>query len=163
MVIKYSKDSLKFLSKLDKKSVARIRAAIQDLTLTPPKGDIKVMQGYNDDRKRLRVGSWRIIISMVLIMRSTFYSLLTSETEETSTSKEVVFMSDMAIDAARMMDMLPDEDKNFAYEFIKKLVKAWDPDFTKVTPEEAQRIKAAEESGFVADSDIDWDHLSAIV
>lgn len=61
MVIKYSKDSLKFLSKLDKKSVARIRAAIQDLTLTPPKGDIKVMQGYSDNRKRLRVGSWRII------------------------------------------------------------------------------------------------------
>lgn len=61
MVIKYSKDSLKFLSKLDKKSVAWIRAAIQDLTLTPPKGDVKVMQGYNDDRKRLRVGSWRII------------------------------------------------------------------------------------------------------
>ena len=75
-------------------------------------------------------------------------------------------MSNMAIDAARMMDMLPDEDKTFAYdayEFIKKLVKAWDPDFTKVTPEEAQRIKAAEESGFVVDSDIDWDNLSAIV
>ena len=72
-------------------------------------------------------------------------------------------MSDMAIDAARMMDMLPDEDKHFAYEFIKKLVKAWDPDFTKVTPKEAQRIKAAEGSGFVGDSDIDWDHLSAIV
>ena len=72
-------------------------------------------------------------------------------------------MSNMAIDAARRMDMLPDEDKTFAYEFIKKLVKAWDPDFTKVTPEEAQRIKAAEESGFVVDSDIDWDNLSAIV
>ena len=61
MVIKYSKDSLKFLSKLDKKYVARMRAAIQDLTLSRPKGEIKVMQGYNDDRKRLRVGSWRII------------------------------------------------------------------------------------------------------
>ena len=61
MVIKYSRDSLKFLSKLDKKSVSRIRAAVQDLTLTPPKGDIMVMQGYNDGRKRLRVGSWRII------------------------------------------------------------------------------------------------------
>ena len=72
-------------------------------------------------------------------------------------------MSDMAIDAARMIAMLLDDDKNFAYEFIKKLVKAWAPDFTKVTPEEAQRIKAAEENGFVADSDIDWDHLSAIV
>lgn len=61
MVIRYSKDALKFLNKLDRKSVMRIRAAIQDLTLTPPKGDIKVMQGYSDDRKRLRVGSWRII------------------------------------------------------------------------------------------------------
>ena len=61
MVIKYSRDSLKFLNKLDKKSIARIRAAIQGLTLTPPEGDIKVMQGYSDGRKRLRVGSWRII------------------------------------------------------------------------------------------------------
>lgn len=61
MVIKYSKDALKFLSKLDKKSVARIREAIQGLTLSPPKGDIKAMQGYNDDRKRLRVGPWRVI------------------------------------------------------------------------------------------------------
>lgn len=72
-------------------------------------------------------------------------------------------MSSIAIDAARLMDMLPEEEKAFAYEFIKKLVKAWDPDFTKVTPEEAQRIQAAEESGFIADSDIDWDHLEDIV
>lgn len=62
-----------------------------------------------------------------------------------------------------MMDMLHDEDKNFAYEFIKKLVKAWDPDFTKVTPEEAARIEAAEKSGFIAESDIDWDDLGAVV
>ncbi len=59
--IKYSKDSLKFLSKLDKKSVGRIRDAILGLTKLPPVGDIKVMQGYTDGRKRLRVGSWRII------------------------------------------------------------------------------------------------------
>ena len=70
-------------------------------------------------------------------------------------------MSDMAIDAARLMDMLPDEDKSFAYEFIKKLVKAWDPDFTKVTPEEARRIEAAEQSGFIAEDDIDWSNLGA--
>lgn len=61
MVIKYSKDSLKFLSKLDNKSVDRIRTAIHGLTLAPPTGDIKTMQGYNDNRKRLRVGSWRVI------------------------------------------------------------------------------------------------------
>ncbi|MBQ2256609.1 MAG: type II toxin-antitoxin system RelE/ParE family toxin [Clostridia bacterium] len=61
MKIKYSKDALKFLSKLDKKSVSRIREAIMGLTCNPPLGDIKVMQGYSDGRKRLRVGSWRII------------------------------------------------------------------------------------------------------
>lgn len=61
MIIKYSKDSLKFLSKLDIKSVTRIREAIAKLTLDPPEGDIKLMQGYADNRKRLRVGSWRII------------------------------------------------------------------------------------------------------
>ncbi len=70
-------------------------------------------------------------------------------------------MSDIALEAARMMDMLPDDDKSFAYEFIKKLVKAWDPDFTKVTPEEAGKIDAAERSGFIAEGDIDWDNLSA--
>ena len=68
-------------------------------------------------------------------------------------------MSDMAMDAARMLDMLPDEEKSFAYEFIKKMVKAWDPDFTKFTPDEARRIEAAEQSGFVDESDIDWDHI----
>ena len=59
--IRYSRDALKFLSKLDKKSVARIRDAIMGLTYNPPVGDIKTMQGYSDGRKRLRVGSWRII------------------------------------------------------------------------------------------------------
>lgn len=61
MEIRYSKSSLKFLSGLDKKSVGRIRNAIDGLTQTPPIGDIKLMQGYSDGRKRLRVGSWRII------------------------------------------------------------------------------------------------------
>lgn len=61
MVIKYSKDALKFLNKLDKKSVQRIRNAIQGLTQKPPVGDIKAMQGSQEGRLRLRVGSWRII------------------------------------------------------------------------------------------------------
>ena len=60
-MIKYSKDALKFLARLDKKSVQRIREAINGLTQTPPVGDIKTMQGYTDGRKRLRIGSWRII------------------------------------------------------------------------------------------------------
>ena len=63
--IKYSKDSLKFLSKLDKKSVTRIREAISGLAQNPPVGDIKPMQGYADGRKRLRVGTWRIIYKCI--------------------------------------------------------------------------------------------------
>ena len=61
MKIAYSKEALKFLSKLDSKSVERIRKAVFGLTQTPPKGDIKTMEGYSDGRKRLRVGSWRVI------------------------------------------------------------------------------------------------------
>lgn len=68
-------------------------------------------------------------------------------------------MSDIAMDAARLIDMLPASEQDFAYEIIKKLVKAWDPDFTKVTAEEASRIASAEASGFVDESEIDWDHL----
>ena len=68
-------------------------------------------------------------------------------------------MSSIAIDTARMIDILPAEDQVFAFEFVKKLVLAWDPDFTKVTPEEAKRIAEAEESGFVSEDEIDWDNI----
>ena len=56
--------------------------------------------------------------------------------------------------------MLPEADQNFAFEFIKRLVRAWDPDFTKVTPQEAREIEEAEASGFLDESEIDWDNLS---
>ena len=69
-------------------------------------------------------------------------------------------MGEIAMNAARMIDLLPIEDQNFALEFIKKLVLAWDPDYTKVTPDEAIRIAAAENSGFIDEQDIDWDNLS---
>lgn len=61
MIVRYSKDALKFLKKLDKKSVERIRDAIHGLTQIPPVGDIKAMQGSRDGRWRLRVGAWRVI------------------------------------------------------------------------------------------------------
>ena len=70
-------------------------------------------------------------------------------------------MSDMAMNAARMLDMLPDSERSFAYELLKKLVRAWDPDFTCVTPEEARQLAAAEESGFLDESEIDWAHLES--
>ncbi|MBR1810158.1 MAG: hypothetical protein IJ766_00725 [Clostridia bacterium] len=68
-------------------------------------------------------------------------------------------MSNIAMDTARLIDMLPESEQNFAYEFVKKLILAWDPDFTKVTPEEAAKIDAAETSGFIDEDDIDWDSV----
>ena len=97
MQIKYSRDAIKFLDKQSKKTVERIRKAIN--------------------------------------------------------------MSTLAMDTAKLIDMLPVDDQKFAYEFVKRLVLAWDPDFIKVTPEEAERIKKAEESGFVFESEIDWDKI----
>ena len=65
-------------------------------------------------------------------------------------------MSETAMNAARMIDMLPDSDQHLAYELIKKLVLAWDPDFTKLTPEEAKLLNEAENDEFVDAEDIDW-------
>lgn len=69
-------------------------------------------------------------------------------------------MSEKVVEAARLMDMLPEADQDFAYEFIKKLVRAWDPEFTKATPQEAREMEEAEGSGFVDEEDVDWDNLS---
>ncbi len=68
-------------------------------------------------------------------------------------------MSTIVMKAAQLMQSLPQSEQQFAYEFIKKLVLAWDPDFTKVTDEEKERIADAESSGFVNEDDIDWDNI----
>jgi len=68
-------------------------------------------------------------------------------------------MSSITAEAARLMEVLPEADKAFVYEFIKKMVLAWDPDFTKVTEEEAERIDAAEKSGYIDSSEIDWNEI----
>jgi mRNA interferase RelE/StbE len=61
VIIRYSKEALKFLARLDAKSVERIRTAVRGLTKEPPIGDIRPLQGYSDQRMRLRVGGWRVI------------------------------------------------------------------------------------------------------
>ena len=68
-------------------------------------------------------------------------------------------MTSIAIEAAKLIDVLPEADKVFAYEFIKKLVIAWDSDFTKVTAEEKELIEQAESSGYIDEKDIDGENL----
>ncbi|MCI8377034.1 MAG: type II toxin-antitoxin system RelE/ParE family toxin [Lachnospiraceae bacterium] len=61
MRIEYSKRAAKYINSLDRPSKQRIKKAIEGLTEQPPKGDIRMLQGFSDGRKRLRVGKYRII------------------------------------------------------------------------------------------------------
>lgn len=53
-------------------------------------------------------------------------------------------MSEMARKIAETFDMLPENEQKLAYELLRTLVLNWDPDFTKLTPDEAQRLAQAE-------------------
>lgn len=70
-------------------------------------------------------------------------------------------MSAATKEAINLMEILPESDQNFALEFIKKLVLAWDPDYTKVTPAERKTLEEAEkdiaENGAISHDDINWD------
>ena len=68
-------------------------------------------------------------------------------------------MSNITIEAARLMESLPESEQNFVLEFIKKLVLAWDPDYTKLTASEAEALKEAEQSGFIDETDIDLSQI----
>lgn len=61
MEIKLSKSAAKYLKALQPRQREAITNAIQGLVEKPPRGDIKLMQGYNDTRYRLRVGKYRVI------------------------------------------------------------------------------------------------------
>lgn len=70
-------------------------------------------------------------------------------------------MSTITKQAIDLMEILPESEQNFALEFIKKLVLAWDPDFTKVTPSERveleQAMKEIENRETVPHEAINWD------
>ena len=70
-------------------------------------------------------------------------------------------MAPIAQQIADMVDMLPEKDQALAFELVKKLVLAWDPDFSKVTPTEKAEIDKAtaelEAGDYVADQAINWD------
>ncbi len=63
--------------------------------------------------------------------------------------------------ATVLLNILPENEQNFALEIIKKLVRAWDPDYTKLTPSEKAALDEAEEdmieNGTISHEDINWD------
>lgn len=69
-------------------------------------------------------------------------------------------MAPIAQQIADMVDMLPEQDQALAFELVKKLVLAWDPDFTKVTPLERAQLNQAEAEmnagNYVTENAINW-------
>ena len=55
-----------------------------------------------------------------------------------------------------MLEMLPTQEQDLALELIKRLVLAWDPDYTRLTPEECTRLEVAENGEYVDSENIDW-------
>ena len=60
--VRFSKSAQRFIKTRDEKSKQRIKNIIEtNLMQLPAIGDIKPLEGYSDERKRLRIGSIRII------------------------------------------------------------------------------------------------------
>lgn len=65
--------------------------------------------------------------------------------------------SEIKQETITMIDILTDEDLLFANQFIKKLILAWDPDFTKLTPKEAEELERIQSKNeYVNAEDVDW-------
>jgi hypothetical protein len=69
-------------------------------------------------------------------------------------------MSTVSKQIIEMVDMLPQEEQQLAYQFIKRMVLAWDPDFTKITASERKRLIQADKEiangETVSHNDINW-------
>ena len=69
-------------------------------------------------------------------------------------------MSNTAKEIAYLVDILPEQDQDLVYEITKKMVLAWDPDFTKLTPFEKHTMDIAEieiaHGDYVEHNKIEW-------
>mgnify|MGYP006968299407 CR=1 FL=1 len=70
-------------------------------------------------------------------------------------------MSETVKQTIDMLEMLPDHEQNLALEIVKRLVLAWDPDFTKLTPEERRHLESAENGEYFDLENIDWDNVDS--
>ncbi len=72
-----------------------------------------------------------------------------------------LIMSETIKQTINMLEMLPDQEQNLALEIVKRLVLAWDPDFTKLTPEERRRLEAAENGEYLDLESIEWNNIDS--
>lgn len=77
-----------------------------------------------------------------------------------NTGKEDSNMTQVVQESVKMLEMLPESEQELANQLIKRIVLAWDPDYTKLTPDEKKRLEEAEQridnGDYVRDNEIDW-------
>ena len=70
-------------------------------------------------------------------------------------------MSEAAKEEVDLLEILPETEQNFALEFIRRLVIAWDSDYTKLTPSEKKELDDAEKdismNGTISHEEINGD------
>jgi len=70
-------------------------------------------------------------------------------------------MKDRTNQITEMVDMLPEQEQDLAYELTKRIVLAWDPDYTELTPTDIADIEQARaeyaRGEYVNHNDINWD------
>ena len=70
-------------------------------------------------------------------------------------------MAPIAQQIAQLVAILPETDQALALELVRKLVLAWDPDYTRTTPAEAAAIEQAvqelDAGDYLTDDEINWD------
>ena len=69
----------------------------------------------------------------------------------------------VAQEIGHLVSLLPESDQNMILELVKRCVMAWDPDYTRLTPQEAKALDEAENGEYISAADIDWDNLEAYV
>lgn len=68
-------------------------------------------------------------------------------------------MTETAKKAAELIEYLPEREQMIVYEFIKKMVLEWDPDYTKLSASEVNDLREAMHGEYVDDSEMDWDTI----
>ena len=94
-------------------------------------------------------------------MKSYILWILIQEAIYINNRRKELDMSTATREAINLMEILPESDQKFALEFIKKLVLAWDPDYTKVTEKERaeldEAVREMQAGETVSHNDINWD------
>lgn len=64
----------------------------------------------------------------------------------------------ITLQTVELLDMLPEEDILLVNSLVKKLLVAWDPDFTKLTIKEREQLEKSDEEiktgDYVSEKDI---------